>query len=224
MAQNVYSLNVVGYVNQTVTANAWYLWGNPLDVGPGNNTTATVLTNFTAQSGNPADWDGTEVYGFSLAAGYGNADTYYSEVPGGWIPGGSGTGPGGFISLTPGIGFFFFAPCNGTVTFVGQVDTNNVFNLPGNGSLSLIASAFPSTNSLTAMGLTSSQGSGSDLVYRFSQSLWGGYDQAAAYAAGYGWYDNYGSPPQGPTLNIGEGVFYQNNNVSNQWSQTFTIQ
>ena len=35
---NVYSINVVGYVNKTVKANIWYLWGNPLNASPDNTT------------------------------------------------------------------------------------------------------------------------------------------------------------------------------------------
>ena len=76
-----------------------------------------------------------------------------------WLP--------GTLDLTPGNGFFFFAPTNGTVTFVGNVVTTNNFNLAGN-AWSMVPSAFPSTNNLVAMGLV---GGNNDFVYRYTQRL-----------------------------------------------------
>ena len=45
----------------------------------------------------------------------------------------------------------------GTVTFVGEVVTTNTFNLPGS-SWNMVASAFPATNNLVAMGLAAKGG------------------------------------------------------------------
>jgi hypothetical protein len=225
MAQNVYSLNVVGYVNQTVTANTWYLWGNPLNAVGTDNGTASVLTNLVSTAPSPSldDWANSVVYGF-VSGAYTAGDAYYGALYG-WYP---GTVAGGGADLTPGNGFFFYPATNGTVTFVGQVTTNNTFHLAGPAAWSLVASAFPATNTLSAMGLV---GQANDVVYRFNKAVFGGYDQGTAnYGAPYNWYD--GDPQAGPgdttsagpVLNVAEGVFYQNNNATVNWTQNFTIQ
>jgi len=213
MAQ-VYSLNVVGYVNQTVQANHWYLLGNPLDLSAqgGTNTTTYVLSGLKSASGNPDDWANSVVYGFTGGAYSGTADTYYAGF--GWAP--------GTIDLTPGNGFFFQAGTNGTVTFVGQVVTTNTFTLAGPNAWSLVSSAFPATNSLVAMGLA---GNNNDLVYRYGDTAHpGGFNNGTTYYASFGWADDEGSPVAGPTLNVGEAVFYQNNTAAVKWVQSFTIQ
>jgi hypothetical protein len=223
MAQNVYSLNVVGYVNQTVTANTWYMWGNPLNAVGTDNGTESVLTNLvsTAPSPQPNDWANSVVYGF-VSGSYTAGDAYYPNY--GWFP---GNVAGGGADLTPGNGFFFYPATNGTVTFVGQVTTNNSFHLAGPAGWSLVSSAFPATNTLTAMGLI---GVPNDVVYRFNKAAFGGYDQGTANYPSYGWYD--GDPTAGPgdtttagpVLNVGEAVFYQNFSPTVTWTQNFTIQ
>jgi hypothetical protein len=202
VAQNVYSLNVVGYVNKTVQANHWYMWGNPLKGT--NNTAATVLSGL---SGNLDGWDGAVVYAFAGGA-FGNADTFVGSGYDGWLP--------GTTDLTPGKGFFFFSPTNGTVTFVGEVVTTNTFNMSA--GWNMYSSAFPATNSLVAMGLNgTTTGAGQDLVYRYNN----GYDNGNTYVPGTGWLPDY---PNGPVLDVGEAVFYQNNNAATNWTQNFTIQ
>jgi len=200
MAQNVYSLNVVGYVNQPVVANQWYLWGNPLDAG--TNTTAVALAGL---SGNKDDWNNALVYTFAGGA-FGNADTYVGLGVDQWIP--------GTLNVAPGTGFFFFAPTNGTVTFVGNVVTTNTFALTG-GAWNLVSSAFPSTNSLVNMGLV---GGNNDFVYRYNN----GYNNGDTFISPVGWIGT--GDTNGPVLNVGEAVFYQNANATVNWVKSFTIQ
>jgi hypothetical protein len=227
MAQsNVYSLNVVGYVNLPVTAGSAYLIGNPLTGG--DNTAATILTNMVSVGGLPTDWNGSTVYEFDNAAGYVNADVWtYNPTFSlfGWGAGGSGNGPNGFTDITPGKGFWFLPTASGTVTFVGQVMTNNTFSLPhANGGVSLVSSAFPATNSLVSIGMFGNPG---DNVYRWDPVA-GWWDTPTYNAAiplfniPQGWNE---PDTNGPVLSVGEAVFYQNTQTTNEnFVQNFTIQ
>ena len=228
MAQsNVYSLNVVGYVNQTVHAGKWYIWGTPL--ANGDNTSASVLTNLTAASGHLGDWANATVYTFP----YGSPDIFYYDVTEsqtsdnfvGWY-----NAPN-FLDLSPGVGYWFYAPCNGTVTFVGQVATTNKFNLTG-GAWNIVASAFPAALPLADLGLQGSgpvsQTLGGDWIYRHSEA---GYDAGTQFYndpvdSFVGWWDNSvlgGGPLAGPTLGVGEGIWYNKWGSTAHWTQTFTI-
>lgn len=204
MAQ-VYSLNVVGYVNQTVQAGKWYMWGNPLSAS--TNTSAVVLAGL---SGDPEGWSGAMVYGFTAAGGYTGGDSFIGSGFNAWFP--------GTTDLAPGNGFFFYAPTNGTVTFVGEVVTTNKFNLVGPNSWNMVSSAWPAANNLVAMGLIGASG---DVVYRYDATA--GYNAGTSYIPGYGWFDSLGSTTNGPVLNVGEGVFYKNANATVNWTQGFTI-
>jgi len=213
MAQNVYSLNVVGYVNQTVQAGHWYMWGNPLKASTGNLTTNVL----TGMSGDLNNWNNALVYAYTPSGGYGNPDTFIS-VTGfqGWFP--------GTLDLSPGNGFFFYAPTNGTVTFVGEVVTTNKFNLPGGNTFSMVGSSYPVSTNLLELGLVGGNG---DVVFRYgSVNNPNGYDNGAQFinVPGFvGWFDSYGSPTNGPTLTVGEGVFYKNANATVNWTKVFTI-
>jgi len=205
VAQNVYSLNVVGYVNKTVAANHWYLWSNPLKAT--NNTSATVLAGL---SGAATGWDNALLYGWN--GGFSDVDTFVGAL-GQWLP--------GTTDLTPGKGFFFFAPQAGTVTFVGEVGTTNSFALPT--GWSIVGSTFPATNSLVAIGLLGQDnGSGkNDLVYRYGAT---GYGEVDTFVAGAGWLGT-GPDGNGPVLDVGEAVFYDNaQTAAVNWVKSFTIQ
>lgn len=201
MAQ-VYSLNVVGYVNQTVQANKWYMWGNPLKAS--TNTTAGVLSGL---SGNATDWDGALVYAWH--GGWGSADTYVGAL-GQWLP--------GTLDVAPGTGFFFYSPTNGTVTFVGEVVTTNDWQLAS--GWNCVASAFPTSDTLVGLGLLGQDnGAGkNDLVYRYNN----GYNAGDTYVNGLGWLGTATS--NGPVLNVAEGIFYQNaQSAAVHWVKSFTI-
>jgi len=199
----VYSLNVVGYVNKTVAANSWYLWTNPLKTT--NDTTATVMAGL---SGDAANWADSVVYGWT--GGYTDPETY---VPGvGWLP--------GTVDLSPGKGFFFFAKTAGTVTFVGEVVTTNNIILPAN-SWTLIGSSFPISADLQTLGFAGNDdGAGhSDQVYRYNN----GYNDGDTFVTGAGWLGT-GTPPGGPVLDVAEGIFYNNaQSTQTTWVKSFTI-
>jgi len=112
LAQNVYSLNVVGYVNQTLVAGKYTLVANPLDgtmgntVANGNNVSNLFLNP-------PAN---TTIYPF-------NSATAQFGTPASFTVGKGGGAWTGTFDLPPGQGVFFNNPAttNMVVTFVGQV-------------------------------------------------------------------------------------------------------
>src|SRR5580704_8349750 len=86
MAQsNVYSLNIVGYVNIPVTKGKLYMLNNPFDTGTGNNISNVLVQPYVnLTDGSDGGWDGTVIYQFSQAGGYA-LDGYNAGF--GWLPG-----------------------------------------------------------------------------------------------------------------------------------------
>jgi hypothetical protein len=104
----VYSQNVVGYVNQVCSSNTYYLLCNPLTTG--NDVITNVI--LTPPGGSVAlIWNG---------AGY---TTYtYAGKSHAWLDGSSHTNNN--IPLPPGVGFFYYPAANTTNTYSGQVACN----------------------------------------------------------------------------------------------------
>jgi len=212
MAQssNVYSLNVVGYINVPVVANNFYLIENPLTDGVSNN----INSVFSSLNASAFNFDGSSLYVFNPSTGYFtegyNAATTNS---GSWSPGTS--------VLPPGKGFFFQPAGSGTVTFVGSVVTNGTNILvPG---FTLVGSPFPVSTNLVALGINAGDG---DQVFRFLSSQ--RFGNGATYSQGIGWADGDvagGGPLTGPSPNIAEAFFYFASNGTNiVWGQNFSIQ
>jgi hypothetical protein len=208
VAQNVYSLNIVGYVNQPVEANKFYLLENPLTQvnSGGNNVTNLIKLDDT--------WDGSLVYGFENGALY-VAATYVAGF--GWY-----SDDVTKAVLDPGKGFYLYPAKAGTVTFVGEVVQTNTMTIAGGNKFNLVGSPFPAALSLNALGLTGVDG---DIVYRYSTAA--NKLNPITFVGGYGWYDDAvanGGPVEGPALNVGEGIFYFNPNTDFTWKQSFTVQ
>ena len=133
MAQ-VYSVNVVGYVNITVPAGKLMILANPLNNGANGIDAVLPL---------PESGDSAIVYRFDpVGQTFRDAISFFGGV--GWL---SGTDPN--PTLVPGEGFFIQAP-NGTalnLTFVGEVPQGNLsYPLAGNGRLTLVGSMVPQEN------------------------------------------------------------------------------
>ena len=132
MAQsNVYSLNVVGYVNKTFTSGNYTLVSNPLN-SPTNdlNTILAAAPNFSQVN----LWD-VNLQDFSA--------TIPTRISGSWSPN---------LVIPPGVGFFVIAGGNFTNTFVGEVLQGSLTNsvpLTGNGAYVALASMVPVGGSLT---------------------------------------------------------------------------
>jgi hypothetical protein len=124
---NVYSANVVGYVNVTNAANQYAMLANPLDNGTND------LTSLLASAPN-----GAQALVFQ-----GGVLQQSSKTKGVWSQ--------NFI-IPPGTGFFLKSPANGTNTFVGNVagPSNNIV-APGNVTV-LVGSPIPFSGTLSDQG------------------------------------------------------------------------
>ena len=105
MAQsNVYSLNVVGYVNKPFVAGGFTAAANPLNAT--NNSLNTIMQGTQVP-------DNTLVFLWDAAAQDFSATLpSYNATAGNWVPD---------VTIDPGTGFFVFAPTAYTNTFVGEV-------------------------------------------------------------------------------------------------------
>jgi hypothetical protein len=122
----VYSLNIVGYVNRTVPGGKYVLLSNPLTTG--GNTVAEVV----------------QVAGDMTIYTYGAGGFQPSTALGGsWIEGDT-------IAVAPGTGFFAQSGSgNVTVTFVGEVAVGKSVTIPH--GISLVGSALPQGGTLDAL-------------------------------------------------------------------------
>lgn len=134
--QNVYSANVVGYINVPVPANQYVLLANQLQAT--NNTIGTVL------AGVP---DGSQFQKFS-----GSYAAYvYDELVPGWTPDGNAT-------LNPGEGGFFKSPVATTLTFVGEVLQGSLTNTLPAGSYVIRSSMVPQAATPTVLAIPADDG------------------------------------------------------------------
>jgi hypothetical protein len=150
-AQNVYSQNVVGYVNQVSNPNGFSLITNPLNTT--NNTVASILKTPRL---------GMILYKFS--GGLFQANSYDGAV---W------SSPSD--SLNPGEGAFLFVPAGNayTNTYVGEVLQGSLTNAVPQG-FSILGSKVPQAGLVqTDLGFPSSLGS---IVYK-----WTGFFNAFSY-------------------------------------------
>jgi hypothetical protein len=203
MAQsNVYSLNIVGYVNKTIPAG-YSLIANPLKAGVTNGANEIMV---------PPDgsvyltWNGVGYDYRSFDSGFG-----------GWID--SGFNPAQPPTLPPGRGFFFFNPgANYTNTFVGEVVpapgvTNSLSLPPG---YALVGSALPaSASQITAAPVRLPLIDGSVILQ------WNGVGYVyKSYDSGFGgWIDSSFTPTTEPGYTLGDGFFFFNPGSAAAWQQ-----
>lgn len=208
MAQ-VYSVNAVGYVNQTFAKAGFYIISNPLNNG--NNQIATVL---------PTAPDSTTIYRFSSASGFADAITYVAGA--GWF---NSTGAATDV-LAPGEAFFVQLPSAGatypvTFTFVGEVPQGSLVNpvtIAGN-KFSLIASQVPVSAGLSTAIMNFPAADG-DTVYFFDGAAQA-YKDSIGFVAGAGWFDSQGA--HDPTPAVGEGFFlFSGASAARTWPRTFS--
>lgn len=190
---NVYSINVVGYVNRDCAGNGAYtLLANPLDSG--TNTFNGVLAAALPANSKVLKWNGT---GFNT----------YTRSASGWVP-----PSGGATTLNPGEGFFVQTPAGSStvpITFVGNVLqgslTNSfplLFNLSGN--------LFPDSGTLTSLGMTPPAG---DKIL-----LWNGVGYNTYTKSASGWV-----PPAGPSINVADGFFVNTPSGTFDWVRNVTV-
>ncbi|NOS70631.1 MAG: hypothetical protein HOP33_11965 [Verrucomicrobia bacterium] len=209
MAQsNVYSLNVVGYVNTVLTGGGSYnLIANPLNVTAAGGNCVTNLFKIGSQT------DGSTILRWNVGTqDIDGAIVTYSSV-------GAGSWDANPI-LNPGEGFFYVN--NGTTitnTFVGEVIQGAYTNpVTGGGSFNCIGSSAPLggsfTNSLGGLVLTDGDNA---LFWNVGTS-----DIDGAFAT----YSTVGAGSWDTTAinnNVGSGFFYVRQGASANWVRNFTV-
>lgn len=196
MAQstNVYSLNVVGYVNVTVP-HGFSIIANPL-----NGATNTLANLISAPPVNTVVYE--YVNGNYQIATYAQDDFGNNN----WDNN---------LTFAPGTGAWIYNPAvtNFTVTFVGQIQAGGYTNAVPTG-FSLKSSVVPQSGQLdTALSYTPGN---NDVVYLFRN---GNY-QISTYAQDDFGNLNWDTPP---VPNVGEGFWIYNANAAKNWVQSFSV-
>ena len=167
-AQNVYSQNIVGYVNQSVPAHSYQIIGSALVNGSDINKTngdinATLLTGLVSSPNDPPNLSSNSVMFYWGGSGYANY-YYFNEAdatawegvpsPAGWYDGG---GTPANINLKDGAAAFIYNASSSdmTVTTVGTVKTGtNVTTInPGYNLINLQVPVSASVTTTNGYGL-----------------------------------------------------------------------
>jgi hypothetical protein len=204
VAQTVYSVNAVGYVNVTLVAG-YNLLNNPLN-GTNNNLNTIIPT--APESSVVLRWDAA-AQGFNPSG-----DTYF---------GGSGWLNDDFLPtdtvLNPGQAFFLrnVSGAPATVTFVGEVPQGSLTNrVPVN--YGFLGSIVPQSAGLTALGFPPLDG----MEYLGWNKATQGYDYGHSVIGGV-WYDDAFNQVD-PTPAVAEGFLIKNSTGSAvNWTRTFSV-
>jgi len=218
MAQNVYSLNVVGYINLSL-APGYSLVANQLT---GADTTLNTVfgTGFASDGYQVITWN-------SGTQGFNQPDTFFTAGTAGtagWYDNNSNPST---TTVAPGKAVFFFNPgAATTVTLVGQVTqgTNNIALGAGYSFVSTIPPISVDLGVAGPMALPTGVNDGNQ-YFTFSG---GSYSQpltffTAATAGTAGWYDN-NSNPAAVTPAVGQGFVYLNTGAPLTWVNSFSVQ
>jgi hypothetical protein len=205
MAQ-VYSVNIVGYINLTVP-KGFSTIANQLNATP-DNTLTSVL---------PAPPENTSIYKFVPGPPAHYAVYTFSADNPGWFPttGALAPGEGAFISIDASQ----IAPATSTtLTLVGEVQL--VSANPVNNGFSMLSSVIPQSDTLDNLGFPARE---NDSFYRFDPTANGGKGGFVVFT----WSaDNPGWFPPNPTPRVGEGFFIsgdQTQGGNRTWNRTFTV-
>jgi hypothetical protein len=186
----VYSANIVGYVNVVMPAGALVLTSNPLD--DGTNTADSILANLPNKSALET-WNGS---GFTVIAK-------------------TSTGFAGNPSIPVGTGFFVKSFSNYTNTFVGNVvpapgGNQATVNLPAN-TLVLVGSTLPVSGTFNDVG-TNAINLIATLPNKSALETWNGSSFNVIAKTSTGFAGN-------PTLSVAQGFFLKSFSATN-WTQT----
>jgi hypothetical protein len=234
MAQsNVYSLNVVGYINIPV-ATGYTLIANNLDYdGTGTNN---LMTNVV--SGLVANNVTFSVYKYDT--NYASFDIWqWNKVSATWSDQTPGQGPDYSVAtLNPGEGAFIFigkASYTSNFTVVGNVLQGTYTNkgLPGNNNYAMIAPSFPLSGPIDASGTNGTLAFPDVTTYSvyFWDAAINGYDVWQWNKVSGTWSlqggntnnnTNVGGTGQGPVVSVGQGFFITTKNTG--WTNSFTVQ
>lgn len=198
---NVYSLNIVGYVNKIAPVpNQFALWANPLDTGAGN--TITNLFPTAANGTQIRTWNGASYTSAQKSFGSWNTN----------------------LVLTPGTGFFVrFPVASGVVT---NTFTGNVFIEQPNGAgggtnntaitstFQLAGSKLPVGGNLTDVGL-GTLNLGAALANGSQVRAWNGVSFVSAQKSFGNWNTNL-------PIALADGFFVRVSAGTSNWVQILT--
>jgi hypothetical protein len=207
VAQNVYSLNIVGYVNVDVKTGL-NLISVPLKPSDGNkNITNTIVLPDTAENSEIYKWTGT---GWSTdiptwIAGFG----WFSAQP---------------VTMELGEAFFLKSTVDTKVTFVGEVETGDAIPYTMKPGINVVANKVPVEESWPGKTGTVVNGKEGDNIYTWTP---GGnaWSSPWSYITDYGWFGpGTADPVEGPVLKVGSGVVYQvaSPTANTTWTRSFT--
>jgi hypothetical protein len=193
-AQNVYSVNAVGYANVPIKAG-FNMVGNPF-----------VVSDSHIEALIPTAPDQTTVYPYDNGA-YTGPFTYYGPPDNLWDPAGG--------TLTFGHGAFLRSPSAFTITFVGEVQQGAPIHNTFQPGFNMMSSKVPQQADIVALGLASPPDQ--TTVYTYDADI--GYRGPWTY---YGPPDNLWDPSDIPTIKIGE-AFWLNAAQAGDWTRTFSV-
>jgi hypothetical protein len=202
--QNVYSLNIVGYVNVPIAGNnALTLLSNPLKPSNGNyNITNTIVLTDAQTDALIYKWAGT---------GWSSDVPQYFGAAAGWAPD---------LNINLGEAFFIQNPGTATsITFVGEVQTGDAttpiqYSVPA--GTSFIAPKTPVVQDFPGGDV----GHDNDQIYTWTGTAWS--SDAWQYFVGAGWFSPSSTSTNGPSVPVGGGVVYANTGAALSWTRTFT--
>jgi hypothetical protein len=197
VAQTVYSVNAVGYVNVTVKAGAFALLANPLNQP--TNSLAAVLPDVPT---------GTIVYKFNLTTGVFDAATKRTATT--W------SGTASAATLNPGEGFFIknAGAADMNITFVGEVPQGTALTVAFPAGFSLVGSIVPQAGNLEKdLGYPAKA---NDVVYKFNGT---GYDTYTRRATG-SWTGVAGQTDV--PVAVADG-FWLKASAAGSWTRSFSV-
>jgi len=208
----VYSQNVVGYINLTLSEGFNMVSGQLDADGTGTNNTISSIFSTNLPAGSTVYvWNGTGFTASTFAAGKGGGAAAWDSF--------------GTTALNPGIGCFLQIPAGayggstGTVTLTGTVLQGALVNkaIPAGGGYAIIGSQVPVAGGMqTALNYVPSA---SDTVYFYNQ---GAPFSIYQFAAGKGGGGGAWTPSE-PQIGIGQGFWFFSATGA-PWTNNFTVQ
>lgn len=196
MAQ-VYSQNVVGYVNVDVTPG-FNLIANPLVSG--SNAIGEVLPNAP---------EGAVLYTLKGDGSF-NLDLF---TGGAWYD--FETEEVSATQLAPGKGFFLYSGVADTLTFVGEVQAGAA-SIPLNSGFSLVSSVVPQSYELVSPDFPAADG----MVH---YAMEGGNYIVSVYSSVFGWFDQDSEELRSVSTEPGKGFFIFNPGAPLTWERNFQL-
>jgi len=207
MAQsNVYSLNVVGYINTTFV-NGFQMFANQLDFdGTGLNNNVTNV--FGASLPNLS-----RVYAYTASSASFSTATYLATTHS-W----SGATAAANAGLAPGGGVFVSIPASATAPTVTTVGTvlQGTLSTPYIAGFNIVSSQVPVAGGVGSLGLTNNA-SNLDVVYQFLPASQGYGAKHTYLTASHSWTGGE------PTVGVSEAFWYAAK-AAGSWTVTFNVQ